>query len=121
MYKRTILDWYIMTDVEYAFITLPEQFGAAVRSARIEQGISQVQLADKSGCSQRFISQLERGKPTAELGKALQVASCVGLRLRLDSTRTVKETREMIEHTINQIVESAQVKESPRPKLVDYL
>ena len=110
-----------MEGLEHTTILLPEEFGAAVRAARRQRGMSQVQLAEACGCSQRFVSQLERGKPTAELGKALQAASCVGLRLRLDSRLTVDETREMVDQAVERIVKSTKAKRRPRPKLSDYL
>lgn len=46
-------------------------FGRAVRLARKQAGLSQAQLAERCGCSQRFVSEVERGKATAEIGKAL--------------------------------------------------
>jgi hypothetical protein len=36
-----------------------------------------------SGFSREFLSDLENGKPTAELGKALLVANALGLRVYL--------------------------------------
>ena len=49
------------------------QFGAAVATQR------ELALAINSG--ERFIVDLEAGKPTAQLGKALAAAKAVGLRL----------------------------------------
>ena len=57
-------------------------FGAAVRQYRKAQGFTQQELADYSGCSLMFISNLERGKETAELGKALSVLATLGVDLR---------------------------------------
>ena len=45
-------------------------FGRAVRTFRKAKGYTQQQIADLSGCSLMFVSNLERGKETAELGKA---------------------------------------------------
>ncbi|MBL8752881.1 MAG: helix-turn-helix transcriptional regulator [Planctomycetes bacterium] len=63
-----------------------EQIGAAVRAARKEQGLRQPDLAAACGTSVRFIVELERGKPTAQIGKVLHVLNLLGLRLTLGPT-----------------------------------
>lgn len=57
------------------------QFGMAVAEARKALGLTQRDLALAIGTGERFIVELERGKPTAQLGKALAAARAVGLRL----------------------------------------
>jgi transcriptional regulator with XRE-family HTH domain len=47
-------------------------------------GLSQLDAAGLCGVGERFLSELERGKTTAELGKVLQVLNRLGLRIRLD-------------------------------------
>ena len=42
-------------------------------------GYTQQEVADYSGVGITFVSQLERGKPTAELGKALRVMQTLGI------------------------------------------
>ena len=56
-------------------------FGKAVRSFRLEKGYTQQQLADFAGCSLMFVSNLERGKETAELGKSLMLLATLGVDL----------------------------------------
>ncbi len=56
-------------------------FGAAVRKRRKELGYTQAELAGYCGCSAVYLSNLENGKDTAEIGKALFVASRLGLDL----------------------------------------
>jgi y4mF family transcriptional regulator len=58
-------------------------FGAIIRSHRVKQGITQADLAALSGVGTRFISDLENGKPTIALGKALQVALGLGLEIQV--------------------------------------
>jgi HTH-type transcriptional regulator / antitoxin HipB len=58
-----------------------EQFGAAVSQARKGLGLTQRELALAIDSGERFIVDLEAGKPTAQLGKALAAAWAVGLRL----------------------------------------
>ena len=58
-----------------------QQFGAAVAEARKALRLTQRDLALAIGTGERFIVDLEAGKPTAQLGKALAAARAVGLRL----------------------------------------
>jgi HTH-type transcriptional regulator/antitoxin HipB len=60
-----------------------EQFGAAIRSARKAQGMRQDQLAGAAGVGVRFIVDLEAGKSSTQLGKALAVASALGLNVSI--------------------------------------
>ena len=58
--------------------------GQAIRAHRKSMGLSQLDAAGLCGVGERFLSELERGKPTAELGKALQVITRLGLRISVD-------------------------------------
>ena len=60
-------------------VTDAKSFGAALRKRRKELGYTQGFLSDFSGLSVSFISDLENGKATAELGKALYLANLLGL------------------------------------------
>jgi len=63
-------------------ITNADELGAAIRQARKAQGLTQKQLAGFfSGFSREFLSDLENGKPTVELGKALAVANALGVQV----------------------------------------
>lgn len=62
-----------------------EQIGKAIRAARKAQGLTQTELALTANTAQRFISDLERGKPTCQIGKALDVIRCLGIRMELYS------------------------------------
>lgn len=53
--------------------------GLAIRAERKAQGLTQTQLADLSGSGLTFISNLERGKATSEIGKVLTVMNTLGL------------------------------------------
>lgn len=61
-------------------------FGHAIRVARKAQGLRQDQLAGAAGVGVRFIVDLEAGKPSAQLGKALQVAAALGLSVTISET-----------------------------------
>ena len=72
----------------------PEQIGELVRSTRKSMGVTQKDLAMTSGTGLRFIIDLEKGKPTCQLGKALTVWHTLGLKLTLISPATErKESR----------------------------
>ena len=58
-------------------------FGQALRKRRKELGYTQAFLSEFSGFSISFISDLENGKSTAELGRAIHLANLLGLDLEL--------------------------------------
>ena len=57
--------------------------GESIRGLRKQRGLTLEQVAGVSGVSIRFLSELERGKPTAEIGKAFIVLGNLGLNVRL--------------------------------------
>ncbi|RDB63832.1 transcriptional regulator [Gordonibacter sp. 28C] len=63
-----------------AFATA-EELGAIVRTERRRQGYTQTKLARYSGVGINFVSNLENGKETSELGKTLRVVQTLGLDL----------------------------------------
>jgi transcriptional regulator with XRE-family HTH domain len=60
-------------------ITDAVSFGEAIRRRRKELNYTQAFVSECSGFSVSFISDLERGKSTAELGKAIYIANLLGL------------------------------------------
>ena len=60
-------------------ITDAKAFGEALRKRRKALGYTQAFLSECSGFSVTFISDLENGKSTAELGKDIYLASLLGL------------------------------------------
>lgn len=59
--------------------------GEAVLQRRKQLGLKQMDAAGLVGVGVRFLSELERGKQTLEIGKVLQVISGLGLTLHLES------------------------------------
>ncbi len=59
----------------------PKALGALVRSRRRELGLTQTQLAGVAGTTLRFLSELERGKKTAQLDGVMRVLGALGLDL----------------------------------------
>lgn len=66
---------------DYGRITSVQQLGGVIRLKRKEIGLKQDLAAGMTGVGTKFLSQLENGKETAELGKALQVLQKLGLEL----------------------------------------
>lgn len=56
-----------------------KSFGDAIRKRRKELNYTQAFVSEFSGFSISFISDLERGKKTAELEKAIYLANLLGL------------------------------------------
>lgn len=57
----------------------PSELGKAIKDRRKELGLKQKDLADATGFSVSFISDLENGKPTAELGKSIHIVNMLGM------------------------------------------
>jgi HTH-type transcriptional regulator/antitoxin HipB len=61
----------------------PAEIGAVIRSTRKTLGVTQRDLALTSGTGLRFIIELEKGKETCEIGKALRVLHTLGIEITL--------------------------------------
>ena len=57
--------------------------GKLIHRRRMELGVRQADAAALAGVGVRFLSELERGKETAEMGKVLQVLGRMGLDVRI--------------------------------------
>ena len=57
--------------------------GVAIRRARHERGLSQAELAARAGVGRPWLSELENGKRTAEIGRILLVVCALDLGLAL--------------------------------------
>lgn len=57
----------------------PEDLGLLIRKARERRNQSQQSFADLAGVGRRFVSELENGKATLELGKVLKVMRAAGI------------------------------------------
>ena len=60
-----------------------DDLGAYIALARKSRGYTQQEFADLAGVGRRFLSELEGGKPTAEIAKVLQVLNALGIDLIL--------------------------------------
>jgi DNA-binding XRE family transcriptional regulator len=70
--------------------------GHLIRASRIAQGLTRDELANATGLSPKFISQVEAGKPTAQFGKILQLLGELGISLRAETSFAIpSEIRQM--------------------------
>ena len=69
----------------------PQEIGKLVRGVRRDQGHRQDQLAAAAGVGVRFLVEVERGKPTAQLGKVLAVLDALGCTLRIEPPPSVDD------------------------------
>lgn len=60
-------------------IASARDLGMAVRQSREDRGQTQAQLAVEAGVSRRWLSDLEAGKATAEVGLVLRTLHALGL------------------------------------------
>jgi HTH-type transcriptional regulator / antitoxin HipB len=60
--------------------------GMIIGAARRHRGLTQSELARQLGVAQNWISEVENGKETAQIGKILSVLSFLGVRLEVEET-----------------------------------
>ena len=69
------------------------EIGNIIRTTRKAAGLRQDELAGAAGVGLRFIVDLEAGKPTAQIGKALQVLAALGCSLDITTPPEPKGTQ----------------------------
>lgn len=60
-----------------------EDFGLFIRLKRKELGMTQAQLAREANVGLRFLSELERGKPTCQLAPSLRVVHALEMKVNI--------------------------------------
>ena len=66
-------------------ITSSADIGAAIRNTRKALGVTQEDLALTAATGLRFIIDLEKGKETCRIGKALVVMATLGIEIEITS------------------------------------
>ena len=66
----------------------PEEIGKLVRTTRKQLRVTQADLALTSGTGLRFIIDLEKGKPTCQIGKVLTALQTLGIEISLTPPQT---------------------------------
>ncbi len=64
------------------------ELGKFIKVARKTQGLTQEQLSAQSGTGIRFLRDLETGKSSCQIGKALQILTMLGMALTLSESET---------------------------------
>ena len=67
------------TYADIMIVRSARDLGAAVRDARLRQGWTQAELAERIDASRQWVISLERGKASAELGTALRAVAALGM------------------------------------------
>ena len=65
--------------VQYGAVRSTEELGKLVRAHRKQRQLTLETISGLGNLSTRFLSEFERGKQTAELGKVLQALHTLGL------------------------------------------
>ena len=66
-------------------ITDSKSLGNAIRQRRKELKYTQGYISEITGLSVSFLSDLENGKPTAEIGKTIEVINLLGLDITVEA------------------------------------
>lgn len=64
-------------------MTTASDIGSALRAARRRLGLTQQEVADLAGLSDRTVRDLEKGSRSPSLGAVIAVATVLGLRLEV--------------------------------------
>jgi y4mF family transcriptional regulator len=66
----------------------PQQIGQAIRHKRKALGLTQEEAAGLCGVGITFLSRVERGQATAEIGKVFHVLHSLGLKVSIEGMAT---------------------------------
>jgi transcriptional regulator with XRE-family HTH domain len=62
----------------------PASLGAALRHYRQEAGLSQAELAERTGLNRTYLSALEQGRKTEQVKRILRLLKQLGVRMTLE-------------------------------------
>lgn len=66
----------------------PSTLGRIVRETRRALKLTQPKLALSAGVGVRFLVEIEKGKPTAQIGKIMRVLAALGIEIQLSPPDT---------------------------------
>jgi HTH-type transcriptional regulator/antitoxin HipB len=93
-------------------IRTAKDIGALIRDQRKKQRLDQAELANKVGVNRRWVLEVERGKPRAEIALVLKTLDALGLTLSIEGAAARRRAGREIEPVdIDAIIENAK-----RPK-----
>ncbi len=86
------------TNISYGVIQTTEELGRLARAHRKSKHLTLETISGLGNLSTRFLSEFERGKETAEIGKVLKALRILGLEIviqpRKGGSRPTKSTAE---------------------------
>ncbi len=62
----------------------PASLGAAIRHYRQQAGLSQAELAERTGLNRTYLSALEQGRETEQVKRILHLLKHLGIRMTLE-------------------------------------
>jgi HTH-type transcriptional regulator/antitoxin HipB len=86
-----------------------KDIGALIRDQRKKQKLDQAKLAEKVGVNRRWVLEVERGKPRAEIGLVLRTLDALGLALSVEGETAARRRggREIESVDIDAIIANA--------------
>jgi transcriptional regulator with XRE-family HTH domain len=72
-------------------ITSPQQLGLLIRATRKSQNVRLDDLAGSAGVGHVFAREVERGKPTVQVGRLLRLLAELGIELKADVSSDVMQ------------------------------
>lgn len=87
---------------QFGKIKTAGELGKIIRSFRKSQNFTLKKVSGITGLGMRFLSELERGKETAELGKALEILYKLGLEVTI-TRRGANNKKQFIEEGEEQV------------------
>lgn len=89
-------------------IRTAKEIGTYIRDQRKRQKLDQATLASMVGVNRRWVTEVERGKPRAEIELVLKALEALDLRLSVDRQDLPSPAAEALENVdINEIVRKA--------------
>lgn len=73
-------------------IRVPEQIGTVLRTARVQQGLTQAEVAEKIGISPQAMSRLEKNAGRASFDRIHRLSVLLGLEIVLRPKHAIADT-----------------------------
>jgi len=80
--------------------TLIQAYTEEIRKARLQKGLSQQELAKKSGLTQSHVSRVEQGEIDLRLSNLIELSRVLDLELVLVPRRTVPAVKSLVQQLI---------------------
>ena len=95
IYLSVVYSKHIMTKeslpLSSSTLSVVNTLGAMIKAARLERGMSQVELSRRLGVSRYTVIALEKGDPKVGVGTVFEAAAIVGIPLLADDQRALNK------------------------------